>query len=201
MFTTNEVHEFYVALDEGEEWAIVLSPDPTTQQGIGFSYPADGAWAEVDMGWLATKFGRLGTFYWSACRAEHHGRYDWELIADTCSEPWSLRIRFELRTLTASQARSHARRVFKRLTPGSNRVTVACRRRHRTRQACDVSTFIGDSIIYGRIVLRNQRVKGRTWDETRYHARLRILNEYCRVVNKRPRSECDDPYKTRRGRV
>jgi hypothetical protein len=60
--------------------------------------------------------------------------------------------------------------------------------------------YLGDALIHGRVVLWSKRPRGiRTYDLTRYRATLRIYDEYCHLVNKRPLSECDKPFKKRMG--
>ena len=197
-FDTTRVYQFTVNHEAGDSpWAIVLSPDDGSGRGITF--PSDEPdFVEVDMGWLASKYDHLGRFTWSICDYDRSAK---DVVDATCSAPRPFYIRFRLSTLSSSQARSDARRVFKRMTRVSLRGNgVKCRRNSRTRQTCKVSTYIGDSVIYGRVVLWNQRPRGvRTYDLTRYRASLRIYDEYCHVVRKRPLSECDEPYKRRSG--
>jgi hypothetical protein len=179
-------------------WGIVLAPGDAGE-GEGMLFPSDEPGStEVDMGWLATKFNRLGRFTWSVCTYDEAAA---NIVAGTCSPPRAFSIRFRLSSLTASEARSESRRVFRRLTRASLPADgVRCRVVSRTRKSCRVSTFLGDSLIYGRVVLWNRRPPGvRTYDLTRYSARLRIYDEYCHLVNGRPRSECDEPYKSRSG--
>lgn len=150
------------------------------------------------MGWLAGKYDHLGRFTWSICDYDEAAN---DVVRGTCSAPRPFYIRFRLSTLTPSQAGLDARRVFRKMTrvslPSNG---VRCRRNSRTRRTCKVSTYIGDWVIYGRVVLWNQRPRGvRTYDLTRYRSSLRIYDEYCHLVNKRPLSQCDEPYKKRSG--
>lgn len=199
VFFTTDTYEFWVSPDEDETpWALVLSPDDGTDRGI--ILPADDPeYAEVDLGWLAAKYNHLGRFYWSACDYDEDTN---EIVEGACSDPLPFYIRFRLSTLTTADARSNTRRVFTKLTrfalPRDG--LLRCRRNSRTKQTCRVGTYIGDSVIYGRVVLWNKRPRGvRTYDLTRYRATLRIYDEYCHLVNKRPRRECDKPYKKRSG--
>jgi hypothetical protein len=197
-FNTTEFPDFTV--DYGPDdapWAIVLSPGNGKPGGMIFP-SEDPDYFEVDIGWLAAKFNALGRFTWSICD------YDEAAVAvveATCSPPRPFFITFRLTTLTASAARADARRVYKKLTrfalPANG---VKCHRNSRTKRTCRVGTYMGDAVIYGRVVLWNKRPRGvRTYDLTRYRASLRIYDEYCHLVNKRPLSECDKPYKKRSG--
>ncbi len=200
-FDTTDVADFWVEREAADRpWAIVLSPDRDTQRGRGMIFPVGrDESAEVDMGWLAAKFNQLGSFYWSVC---DYDMREHMLHEDTCSKPRIFYISFRKSTLTSYQARSAAKRVFKKLAFGapSNGVGVECRRVSRTKRSCRVGGYYGDTAIYGRVLLWNKRPKGvRTYDLTRYHARLRAYDEYCHLVNKRPRRECDRHFKTRTG--
>jgi hypothetical protein len=197
-FDTTDRYDFAVEHDfDDPPWAIVLSPGDGTSGGMIF--PSDDPdYYGVDMGWLAVKFNVLGRFTWSICDYDEAAM---EIVAATCSPSRPFFIAFRLSTLTASAASSDARRVFKKMTRFElPRSGVRCRRDSRTKRTCRVSEYFGDSVIYGRVVLWSKRPPGvRTYDLTRYRATLRIYDEYCHLVNKRPFSECDDPYKKRSG--
>jgi hypothetical protein len=148
----------------------------------------------VIVGWLAAKFSALGRYSWSICDYDEAAMTN---VDATCTAPRPFLITFRLATLTGSAARSDARRVYKKLTRfGLPRSGAKCRLLSRTKRSCKVGTCLGDALIYGRVVLWNKRPSGvRTYNLTRYRATLRIYDEYCRLVNHRPRSECDKPYK------
>ena len=150
------------------------------------------------MGWLAPKFNHLGRFNWSIC---DYDETTYEIVGGTCSGLRSFYIRFRLSTLTAADARANARRAYKKLTRFSLPANgVRCRRNSRTKRTCKVGTYLGDSVISGRVVLWNKRPRGvQTYDLTRYRATLRIYDEYCHLVRNRPLSECERPYKKRSG--
>ncbi len=196
-FDTTKVPDFTVEHGPDDPpWAIVLAPDNGPG---GMIFPSDDPdYYEVDMGWLAAKFNALGRYTWSICDYDEAAMVT---VDATCSPPRPFIITFRLSTLTASAARSDARRVYKKLARFTlPRNGVKCRRNSRTKRTCRVGTYLGDSVIYGRVALWSKRPRGvRTYNLTRYRATLRIYDEYCHLVNKRPLSECDKPFKRRSG--
>jgi len=197
-FNTTDLPDFTVEHEPDDPpWAIVLSPGDGSAGGI--SFPSDDRdFYEVDIGWLASKFNALGRYSWSICDYDEAAMTN---VDATCSPPRPFFVAFRLTTLTGSAARSDARRVYKKLTRYALPANGAkCRRLSRTKRTCKVGTYLGDSVIYGRVVLWSKRPRGvRTYDLTRYRATLRIYDEYCHLVDKRPLSECDDAYKKRSG--
>lgn len=197
-FNTTQLPDFTIEhAPDDPPWAIVLSPGDGSAGGI--SFPSDDPdFHEVDIGWLAAKFDALGRYSWSICDYDEAAM---TTIDATCSPPRPFFITFRLTTLSGSAARSDARRVYKKLTRFAlPRSGAKCRRLSRTKRSCKVGTYLGDALIYGRVVLWNQRPSGvRTYNLTRYRATLRIYDEYCHLVNKRSLSECDKPYKKHAG--
>jgi hypothetical protein len=161
----------------------------------------DVDWQVVDMGWLAAKFGKLGRFSWWIC--------DYDIDADsaiegTCTPPRSFFVKFRLTTLWNGDALTEASDAFAAMTSSDGvdlaDVYATCHRLSRTRKRCRAETWVGDSLIYGRVTVWRKRPPGvRTYDLVRYSAKLRIYNSYCHEVDHRPRAECDRPYKSRSG--
>lgn len=202
-FDTTETAEFTVQRAPDDlRWVLVLAAGNGGQGGTaGFMFhPEDGTdvdWNEVEIGWLAAKFAKLGQYSWWICDYDEDAQTATE---GTCTAPRPFFVKFRLTTMHRADALSEASDVFKGLAGEALEPDVRCRRVSRTRQSCRVSGWAGDTSVYGRITVWRKRPPNvRTYDLVRYSAKLRIYNEYCHLVNKRPRSECDRPYTSRSG--
>jgi hypothetical protein len=204
-FDTTDTAEFTVQRAPGvSEWALVLTPGDGGAGGTnGFMFPQldDVDWEEVEIGWLAAKFEKLGRFSWWVC--EYDSGLD-SVVEGTCTPPRPFFVKFRLTTMWNGDALTEATDVFAALTAGEGieleNIFTSCHRLSRTRKRCRASAWVGDVQIYGRVTVWRQRPpRVRTYDLVRYSAKLRIYDEYCHQVNHRPLSECDKPYKSRAG--
>jgi hypothetical protein len=154
-------------------------------------------WNEVEIGWLAAKFGKLGRYSWWVCDYDEDAQ---AAIEGTCTAPRPFFVKFRLTTMHRADALSEATDVFKGMAGEAFEPEVRCRRVSRTRQSCRASGWAGDTNVYGRITVWRKRPPNvRTYDLVRYRAKLRHYDEFCHLVNKRPRSACDRPSKSRSG--
>ena len=151
------------------------------------------------MGWLAAKFDHVGTYWWGVCPVTGP---DLEIVAAGCSPPWTFAVRFRLDDLTGTRARDDARYVMANHLRSSWRGfygrKVSCRRVTRTRRRCHVSGFAGDTVLDGTVTVYLKRE--RSWSSSYFRARVRLVNDYCLAVNRRPLRECQT-VRRKRGRV
>ena len=102
-FTTTDTATFTAqpAPDEGDYTFVVAATNQFYNAGYVFSAGPDGDDLELDMGWLATKFDHLGTYWWGVCPVGP----DLEIVVAECSPPWTFSVRFRLADLPGWQAR------------------------------------------------------------------------------------------------
>jgi hypothetical protein len=200
-FTTTDTVRFTAqpGPDDGDYAFVFAASEADYNARYVFSFGPDIDELELDLGWLATKFDHLGVFWWGVCSVSGP---DLEIVAGGCSPPSTFALRFRLDDLTATRARGDARYVManhlRSFWRGFYGRKVSCRRMTRTRRRCHVSGFAGDTVLDGAVTIYLRRE--RSWSSSYYHARVRLVNEYCRVVNRRPLRECQT-IRRKRGRV
>jgi hypothetical protein len=191
-FTTTDtvIFEAQPAPEERSYW-FLFSTGADLANSPGIAFPADSDEQELDLGWLAAKFDHTGRYWWSLCPAPADQE---ELVVSECSVPWSFSVRFRLPDLAPAEARTDAEEVMSRKfrsywRDGYNQ-RVACRGKTRTRQRCNVSVVVGDVIVSGEVTVYLKR--HRSWALPYFRSNVRILDEYCYLVNRRPLGECQE---------
>jgi hypothetical protein len=174
--------------ESDSDYMFVFSVQPDFTASEWFAFGGEEHQVEVDLGWLAGKLDHIGNYWWALCPVTA----DSAVLTDQCSPSATFSLRFRLPDLTKSQARTDARHVMNHefrsyWRAGYNR-KVSCRRITRTRQRCKVSVIVGDTVVWGRVTVYLKR--RRNFPNDYYRARIRIYDEYCHLVNKRPLDDC-----------
>ena len=205
-FTTTDTVTFVAQSTPDEsEYVFVFSKGAVFRKTQWFALGGEddgdglGDELELDLGWLATKFDHIGTYSWALCPVAGP---DQTVMTDQCSAPSTFSVRFRLPRLTSSAARSDARYVmqnkFRSYWRGFYGRSVSCARATRTRQRCKVSGFAGDAIVSGTMTIYLKRE--RSWSLPHFRARIRLIDDYCYSVEKKPLRDCQTVRK-RSGRV
>lgn len=175
--------------DEGDYAFVFAASEAAYDARYVFTFGPGGDELGLDLGWLATKFDHVGTYWWGVCPVTGPHL---EIVGAGCSPPWTFSLRFRLDDLTRRQARTHVRyvmwRYFRSSWDAFSGRKVSCRRITRTRQRCHVSGFAGDTAMDGTVTVYLKRE--RSWSSPYFRARIRLVNEYCHAVTGRPLSEC-----------
>lgn len=202
-FTTIDEIPFVADAVPGEpDFSFVFSAGETLNTTRYLALHGDVApdYLNLDLGWLATKFDHIGAYSWALCPSSAPPDYTPDM--SQCSPQAHFSIRFNLTPLWPADARAAARWVmnhrFRSHWRGLSGRKVSCRAVDGFEHRCRVSGFAGDSVLAGRITVYQRRV--RTWSETYFRGRVRLINEYCHLVSKRPLSECQK-VRRRSGRV
>lgn len=196
VFTTGDKEKFVAESQPGEpDYLFLFSKgaalNKTEWFALGGQDDGDGLGNDLrlDLGWLALKFNHIGAYSWALCPVSGP---DLTPAIDQCSASSSFSVRFRLSTLTRKAARADALTVmnqrFRDYWRGGYHQRISCRRVTRTRQSCNVSVSVGDSVLWGRVTIYNRRTHA--WDEPYFRARIHTLDEYCYQVDKRPLKEC-----------
>lgn len=198
--STEKIKLVAVPAPNDTDVAFLLYPDPTGADYFTFG-PHEVTGSQVteslDLSWLAAKFSRTGRFYWATCPVaveDPSDPYsDYDVLTALCSPRRSFVIRFRHPQLTSRDARGYSRRVLRQHFRGAYEAgyghRVRCSRVTRIQQRCRVEWVIGDGIYYGKIMVYRKRSGG--YSGVFYRLSMRLYDEYCHLVNKRPLRECE----------
>ena len=189
--------------------AFVLYPDRTGSDYFTFG-PHEVTGPQVieslDLSWLAAKFSRTGRFYWATCPVaveDPSDPYsDYDVLAASCSPRRSFVIRFRHPQLTSRDARGYSRQILRQQLRSAYEAGYGhrlwCSRVTRIQQRCRVDWVVGDGIYYGKIMVYGKRSGG--YSGVFYRLSMRIYDEYCHLVDRRPLKECERPIR-RNGQI
>jgi hypothetical protein len=150
----------------------------------------------VDVGWLATKFARLGRFYWTVCPVAYGpaDELDYQPVLDRCAASSPFTVTFRHPTLTRAQAKRYAGDALgermRGAWAGGYGHKVSCRRATRIKQRCRVSWVAGDVVFYGRVTIYRERQQ--QWSAVMYRFSIAQYSEYCHLVNRLPLRSCQE---------